>query len=157
LRWKELTRRGKRGVGKEESAPMALGEQIGEASGRMTGNRVITTSAGQTGIEASFQGSGTLLGQDITDIGTYWQTLKPGGVLYGEGDVLYITGDGQSAHWKGFGVGRPTGPLPAAHFAVCGSFETDSQALGRLNEIATVTEYDVDQEGNYRYTFWEWR
>ena len=98
-----------------------------------------------------------MLGQDITDIGTYWQTLKAGGVLYGEGDVLYITGDGQSAHWRGFGVGRPTGPFPAGHFAVCGSFETESQALGRLNEIATVTEYDVDQEGNYRYTFREWR
>jgi len=139
---------------------MALGDQIGEASGRITGTRVITPMVGtqqEARIEVSFQGSGTLLGQDITDIGTYWQTLRPGGVLYGEGDVLYITGDGQSAHWRGFGVGRPTGPFPAGHFAVCGSFETESQALGRLNEIATVTEYDVNQEGNYRYTFWEWR
>ena len=138
---------------------MALGDQIGEASGRITGTRVITPSGTQqqVRIEASFQGSGTLLGQNITDIGTYWQTARPGGVLYGEGDVLYITADGQSAHWRGFGVGRPTGVFPAGHFAVCGSVETDSQALGRLNEIATVTEYDVDQEGNYRYTFWEWR
>jgi hypothetical protein len=95
--------------------------------------------------------------QDITNIGTYWQTLRPGGILYGEGEVLYITGDGQSAHWKGFGVGRPTGSFPAGHFAVCGSAETESQALGRFNEIATVIEYDVDQEGNYRYTTWEWR
>jgi hypothetical protein len=70
---------------------MALGDQIGEASGRITGTRVITPSAGQTPrIEVSFQGSGTLLGQGITEIGTYWQTLKPGGVLHGEGDVLYI-------------------------------------------------------------------
>jgi hypothetical protein len=145
-------------VGKEEMTPMALGDQIGEASGRITGTRVITPSGTQqTRIEVSIQGSGTLLGQDITDIGTYWQTLRPGGVLYGEGDVLYITGDGQSAHWKGFGVGRPTGAFPAGHFAVCGSAETESQALRRFNEIATVIEYDVDQEGNYRYTTWEWR
>jgi hypothetical protein len=144
---------------RKESAPMALGDQIGQASGRVTGTRVITPlgTQQQAQIEVSFQGSGTLLGQNITDIGTYWQTLKAGGVLYGEGDVLYITGDGQSAHWRGFGVGRPTGAFPAGHFAVCGSFETDSPALGRLNEIATVTEYDVDQEGNYRYTFSEWR
>jgi hypothetical protein len=97
---------------------MALGDQIGEASGKVTGNRVITPMVGtqqQARIEVSFQGSGTLLGQEITDIGTYWQTLKPGGTLYGEGDVLYITGDGQSAHWRGFGVGRPTGPFPAGH------------------------------------------
>ena len=137
---------------------MALGEQIGEASGRITGTRVITPLGTQpVRIEVSFQGSGTLLGHDITDIGTYWQTLKPRGVLYGEGDVLYITGDGESAHWRGFGVGRPTGPFPAGHFAVCGSAETESHALRRFNEIATVIEYDVDQEGNYRYTTWEWR
>ena len=138
---------------------MALGDQIGEASGRITGTRVIAPSGTQqqVRIEVSFQGSGTLLGQDITNIATYWQTLRPGGILYGEGDALYITGDGQSAHWRGFGVGRPTGAFPAGHFAVCGSFETESQALGRLNEIATVLEYDVDQEGNIRYTMWEWR
>jgi hypothetical protein len=89
---------------------MALGDQIGEASGTITGTRVITPSAGQTRIEVSFQGSGTMLGQDITDIGTYWQTLRPGGVLYGEGDVLYITGDGESAHWRGFGSVGPRAP-----------------------------------------------
>jgi hypothetical protein len=144
-------------VGKEEMTPMALGDQIGEASGRITGTRVITSSAGQTRIEVSFQGSGTVLGHDVTNIATYWQTMRPGGILYGEGDALHITGDGQSAHWRGFGVGRPTGPFPAGHFAVCGSAETESQALGRLNEIATVLEYDVDQEGNFRYTMWEWR
>jgi hypothetical protein len=143
-------------VGKEEMTPMALGDQIGEISGRITGTRVITPSAGQTRIEVSFQGSGTVLGHDVTNIATYSQTLRPGGILYGEGDALYITGDGQSAHWRGFGVGRPTGPFPAGHFAVCGSAETESQALGRLNEIATVLEYDVDQEGTVRYTIWEW-
>jgi hypothetical protein len=142
-----------------ECVPMALGDQIGEGFGRITGTRVITPLGTQqeARIEVSFQGNGTLLGQDITNIGTYVQTLRPGGTLYGEGDVLYITGDGQSAHWRGFGVGRPTGAFPAGHFAVCGSVETESQTLGRLNEIATVIEYDVDQEGNYRYTTWEWR
>jgi hypothetical protein len=150
-----IARPGKR-VGKE-SAPMALGDQIGEASGTITGTRVIKSMGTQVQIEVSFQGSGTMLGQDITDIGTYWQTIRAGGVLYGEGDVLYITGDGQSAHWRGFGVGRPTGPFPAGHFAVCGSTQTESQALSRLNEIATLTEYDVDQEGNYSYMIWEWR
>ena len=107
-------------------------------------------------IEVSFQGSGRLLGHDITDIGTYVQTLRPGGVLYGEGDVFYITADGESAQWRGFGVGRPTGPFPAGHFAVCGSTQTESRTLRRLNEIATVAEYDVDQEGNYHYTTWRW-
>jgi hypothetical protein len=136
---------------------MALGDQIGESSGRITGTRVITPLGSQQAqIEVAFQGSGTLLGQDITEIGTYVSTFRPGGVVYGEGDVLYMTSDGASAHWQGFGVGRPTGAFPAGHFAVCGSAESESQALSRLNEIATVTEYDADQEGNYRYMIWEW-
>jgi hypothetical protein len=154
----ELIRRAKKRVGKEESAPMALGEKIGEASGRITGTRVFTPSGTQQQrTEVSFQGSGTLLGQEITEIGTFWQILRPGGVLYGEGEVLYITGDGEIAHWRGFGVGRPTGPFPAGHFAVSGSAETESQALSRLNEVATVSEYDVDKQGKYRDTTWEWR
>jgi hypothetical protein len=69
---------------------MALGDQIGQASGRITGTRVITPlGTQQAQIEVSFQGNGTLLGQNITEIGTYWQTLRPGGVLYGEGDLLW--------------------------------------------------------------------
>jgi len=71
-----IARPGKR-VGKE-SAPMALGDQIGEASGTITGTRVIKSIGTQAQIEVSFQGSGTMLGQDITDIGTYWQTLRAG-------------------------------------------------------------------------------
>jgi hypothetical protein len=138
---------------------MALGDKVGETSGRVTGTRVITPSGTQpVRLEVSIQGSGKVLGQDVTEIGTYVQTLRPGGVLYGEGDVLYvITADDETAHWRGFGVGRPTGSFPAGHFAVCGSAETESQALSRFNEIATVNEFDVDQEGNYRYTMLEWR
>ena len=58
---------------------MALGDQIGEASGRITGTRVITPLGSQQAqMEVAFQGSGTLLGQDITEVGTYVQGLRPG-------------------------------------------------------------------------------
>jgi hypothetical protein len=135
---------------------MALGDQIGEASGRITGTRVLAPEGQPVKVEVALQGSGTMLGQQITDVGTYWQTLRPGGVLYGEGDNLFLTADGESAHWTGFGVGRPTGPFPAGHFAVCGSALTDSQGLGRLNEVATAIEFDVEEDGSYRWTAWEW-
>jgi hypothetical protein len=135
---------------------MAMGERLGESSGKITGTRVLT-SEGQVKVEVSFQGRGDMLGEDITDFGTYWQSVRPGGVLYGEGDVLWLTDDGQSALWSGFGVGRPTGAPPAAHFAVCGSVQTESQRQARLNGVATVVEHDVDQEGNYHWTLWEWK
>jgi hypothetical protein len=70
---------------------MALGDKVGETSGRVTGTRVITPSETQpVQLEVSLQGSGKVLGEDVTEIGTYVQTLRPGGVLYGEGDVLYL-------------------------------------------------------------------
>jgi hypothetical protein len=135
---------------------MALGDQIGEASGRITGTRVLAPEGQPVKMELALQGSGTMLGQQITDVGTYWQTVRPGGVIYGEGDNLFLTADGESAHWTGFGVGRPTGAFPAGHFAVCGSALSDSPALGRLNEVATAIEFDVGEDGSYRWTAWEW-
>ena len=53
-------------------------------------------------------------------------------MLYGEGTVLWLTNDGESVLWKGFGVGRPTGPPPAGHYAVCGLAQTESQRFVRL-------------------------
>ena len=46
--------------------------------------------------------------------------------------------------------------LSRRSFAVSGSAQTDSERLSQLNSIATVGEYDVDQDGNYRWTLWEW-
>jgi hypothetical protein len=66
---------------------MAMGERLGEPSGKITGTRVLR-SEGQVKVEVSFQGRGNMLGEEITDFGTYWQSVRPGGVLYGEGDVL---------------------------------------------------------------------
>ena len=93
---------------------MAIGERLGESSGKITSTRVLT-SEGPVKVEVSFQGRGNMLGEEITDFGTYWQSVRPGGVLYGEGDVLWLTNDGESALWSGFGVGKPTGAPPAAH------------------------------------------
>jgi hypothetical protein len=68
-----------------------------------------------------------------------------------------LTNAGENVLWRGFGVGRPTGPPPAGHFAVCGWAQTESQSLIRINSVATVIEYDVDAEGNYHWTLWEWK
>ena len=96
-------------------------------------------------------------GEDITDMGTYWQIIRPGGVLYGEGRVLMMTKDGGIADWTGFGVGRPTGPSRAAHYACCGSFQTVPEKLARLDGIAAVTEFDVAEDGSYHWKSWEWK
>ena len=56
-----------------------LSDRLGESSGKITGTRVLPSEGQQIGMEVSFQGHGTLLGQEITDTGTYRQTVRPGG------------------------------------------------------------------------------
>lgn len=134
-----------------------LGEQLGEASGKVTAIRVLPSNGPVPNFEISFQGSGKLLGVDINDFGTYAQTVRLGGAYYGEGQVALITTDGEVANWTGFGVGRPTGHVPAGTFGVCGSIQTASEKLARLNTVATVTEFRVDESWNYSWKFWEWK
>ena len=81
-----------------------LGELIGEETGKVTGFRVLD-SAGPK-VEVSFQTRGTLLGSEYQGRGTYWSAMQPGGFLYGEGQGMYMTQDGDMAVWKGQGSGR---------------------------------------------------
>jgi hypothetical protein len=134
-----------------------LGEKLGEATGKTTGVRVLPTEGQRIKVEVSFQGSGRLMGTEINDTGTYWQTMREGGSLYGEGHVLMVTKDGGIADWTGFGVGRPTGPAPAAHYAVSGAFQSVPAKLAHLGTIVTAIEFDVDQNGGYRWQLWEWK
>jgi hypothetical protein len=140
----------------QKEADNVLGEKLGEAQGKFASVRVLPTEGQDTWIEVSFQGAGTLLGQEITDIGTYRQTIRPGGVLYGEGHVLMMSPDGDVLDWSGGGVGRPTGPGFSASYGVWGAATTTAQKFGRVAQVADVIEYEIEQDGSYRWTMWEW-
>lgn len=133
-----------------------LGERLGESRGKATGTRVLASEGGRVKVDVSFQGKGRILGREISDVGTYWQTVHEDGILYGEGRVRLMTEDGDIADWIGFGVGRPVGAAPAARYAVCGAFQSASERLRGLTETATIVEYDVDADGAYHWTMWAW-
>ncbi|MDP9480982.1 MAG: hypothetical protein M3R38_35845 [Actinomycetota bacterium] len=134
-----------------------LGEQLGEASGTVTGVRVLGAGGEDHKLEVSFRGRGEMLGVGITDMGIFVQTIRPGGVLIGEGsNVLMLTDDGETVSWKGFGVGRPTGPGFSSSWGVAGSAHTASRKMARLNAVATVVEFEVEEDGSYRWKLWEW-
>jgi hypothetical protein len=134
-----------------------LGEVVAEGSGQIIGMRILPPDGGHLRTEVTFQGrAGKLLGHEVSDLGTYCQTVRPGGFYYGEGRVILMTTEGDIAEWSGFGVGRPTGPAPAGHFAPCGSIQTTSERLARLNGISTVGEYEVDVNGHYQWRLYEW-
>ena len=134
-----------------------LGEIIIEGSGKITGVRVVSAEGPAPKLEMSCQGNCKLLGKEATDFITFWQAIRPGGELYGEAQIVMITADGEMATWTGFGVGRPTGKGFAASFRGGGSFQTASEKLARLNGVATVYEYEMDEDGNYSYKDWEWK
>jgi hypothetical protein len=134
-----------------------LGEVIGEASGKITNVKVLEYAGDRSKIEVSYQGQGKLSGVGFTEIGSYWQEMRPGAVLYGEGGPVIMTDVGDVLSWKGFGVGKPTGPGFSVSFGACGAFQTSSERFMHLNRVATVAEYDVDEQGNYHWTLWEWK
>ncbi|HLB71758.1 MAG: hypothetical protein OIN88_07005 [Candidatus Methanoperedens sp.] len=129
---------------------------IGETQGKITGNRVLPSDGQAPKVESSFQDSGKILGVEITNIGTYWSIVRGGG-LYGEGQGIIMTRDGEMAYWTGQGVGRFTGRGSASIWRGSLFYQTSSQKLAHLNSIAVVFEYEVDENGNTHDKLWEWK
>lgn len=123
-----------------------LGEQLGEARGMRTGRRVLSVDGGFT-VEVAFESKGELLGVDNPEIGTYRSESRPDNSLYGEGQGVVITNDGEVATWKGGGVGKFVGG-GAVNYRGAIYNSTASQKLARLNGSAAVFEFDVDAAGN---------
>jgi hypothetical protein len=132
---------------------MALGEVVGEGRSKITTMRVLPDGK----MEVSQQGTGKLLESEISDAATYWTVMRPNGSAYGEGQQAIMSSDG-SAVWKGSGVGKPIGQGGGWKYGVVGAFQTvTSQKWGRLFDVCTVEEYDVDQNQNYHWKMWEWK
>jgi len=132
-----------------------LGEQIGEGRGKRTARRVLATDPALQ-VEVSFEDTSKLLGVDGMNIGTYTSGNKPDGSLYGEGQGVFASMDGDIATWKGMGIGRLL-PGGAVSYRGCLSYSTASTKLARLNSIAGVFEFEVDGSGNTQSKIWEWK
>jgi hypothetical protein len=133
-----------------------LGELISEAAGRRTARRVISGPGGGQRVEVSFEDSGKLLGFDANNIGTYWAEVRPDGTLYGEGQGINITSEGEMVSWKGSGTGVFRGGGAVGYRGAIHFFST-SPKLARLNSVAGVFEFEVDAAGNTQAKMWEWK
>jgi hypothetical protein len=104
----------------------------------------------------SFQSSDKILGIDATNIGTYVSVMRPDGTVYGEGQGVLMTVDGEAVTWTGSGVGR-FGEGGAIRYRGMLYLQTGSEKLARLNGIATALEYDLGGDGSFEYKTWEWK
>lgn len=134
-----------------------LGELIAEEKGKISGVRVLPSEGASPRLEVSFQGTGKLLGQEITEIASYVSVLMPSGVFNGIGQGLITTQQGDVATWTGTGVGRSTGSGLAASWRGSIGYQTSSQALAVLNKVVGIFEFEVDESGNTIGKVWEWR
>ncbi len=134
-----------------------LGEQIGEETGQVTGIRVLPDEGTGSRVEVSFQTSGTLLGAHVSNMGTYISTPRPDGTLFGDGQGVAVTEQGDMATWRGQGVGHFTGHGTAVSWRGAIYFQTTSERLARLNGIAAVFEHEADESGKTTDTTYEWK
>jgi hypothetical protein len=133
-----------------------LGEQLGEEKGKITMRRVMRTEAGGPKMEVTFQTMGKFGGIECRGVGTYSSQMKPGGHLYGEGQGVVMTKDGESLAWVGQGIGRIKQD-GGVSFRGAVYYETASQKLARFNGITVVYEHENDAEDNCSTKFWEWK
>jgi hypothetical protein len=133
-----------------------LGEQIGEERGQVTGMRVLPSDGDEVRVEVSFQASGSLLGVEMNDMATYISVLRPDGTLYGTGQGIVMTADGDAIPWTGSGIGWPAGSGMAANYRGAIYYRSNAERFARLNRLAAVFEFDVDENGQTTGKIWEW-
>jgi hypothetical protein len=130
-----------------------LGAQLGETKGKRIARRVL--SIDPPTVEVSFEDSGHMFGVSTTGIGTYTSVVRPDGSIYGEGQGINMTQDGEGISWKGTGVGK-FGPGGAVSYRGMLFFQTNSQKLA-LGSTCAAFEYEVDASGGTTSKFWEWK
>ncbi len=136
-----------------------LGEKIGELTGRVTGTRMLPGGDYRyVKMEVSLQQSGKVCGVDAVDIGTYTVFERVPGQLYGEGQGITQTTEGEGAIWNGHGVGKMAGKGMAMSVRYSIAYQAGSTGkLGGLNNVLVIGEHEVDEAGNTKTTFWEWK
>lgn len=135
-----------------------LGDLISEEKGKIASQRVLDVEGGIPKIETSFSATGNYRGVETTATITYWSTPRPGGAIYGEGQGVIMSKDGQEmATWTGQGIGRFTSP---GKIRFTGSLFFSTASTGRLsflNNLVGVFEYETDESGNTSAKVWEWK
>jgi hypothetical protein len=122
-----------------------LGDQIGESAGKATSMKVLPGEDYRyVKMEVTIQETGKVYGVDGMNMGTYVAFERVRGQLFGEGQGIIATGDGESAIWNGHGVGRMTGQGMGMSFRFSIAYQAPQTGnLARLNEVLVIGEHEV--------------
>ncbi|MFD6968293.1 hypothetical protein OG756_33350 [Streptomyces sp. NBC_01310] len=133
-----------------------LGDLLGDEQGQTTGMRVLHTDDGlHPAMEVSFQATGTLMSAAVTDRGTYESVMRPDGSLYGEGQGIIMTREGDTVTWRGQGVGH-FDDSGGVHWRGSIFYETGAPRFAELAGTAGVFEFDTDESGKMASKVYQW-
>lgn len=124
-----------------------------EGQWKITGMRVLEDKR----IEISFQESGKILGVEFSSVATVTTAAGHNGTVYGEGQAIITTKDGETVSWKGIGIGKPKRQGLAISYRGAKAFQTSSQKLAKLNSMMIIFEADADENGVGWHKHWEWK
>ncbi len=131
-----------------------LGEQIGETKGRRLVRRVISIDPPTA--EVSFEDAGNMFDTPTTGMGTYTSVIRSDGSVFGHGQGINMTQDGDAITWTGTGVGK-FGAGGAVSYRGMLFFQTASAKHARMNNLCGAFEYEVDPSGDTISKVWEWK
>ena len=133
-----------------------LGDKLGTVTGKLAPRRVLPSGPSGPRTESTQRGKGTMLGVKFQEMSTYESELRPDGTLIGTGQGIYMGAGGEVATWTGQGVGTMSkGGRVSFRGAIY--FYSTAAKWQRLNAVATVFEYEVDANDNYKGTLTEWK
>ena len=136
---------------------MALGELVNEESGQITGVRIISADASGTTAEVSLRTEGTIRGTKQVTYWTYNQIQRLDGSIYGSGQGVMTTENGDVINLIGSGSAKvPVAGNPTL-YRVINHYHSASENFEDLNYIAVIGEYDISSDGSTIGRFWEWK
>ena len=134
-----------------------LGDLIYEAKGRVVGQRILEVEP-RIKVENTILLDGLIHGTvNITDIGTFINTIIDNTVYYSQGHGFMTTQDGREmAKWTAQGIRelivKENGKSLSAFYLT-----VSKRKLAFLNNSMTVFESEVDSTGNISNKEWEWK
>ena len=133
-----------------------LGDKLGTATGKVLLRRALSSAPGGVRTESTQRGSGTLLGVEYQEMTTYESELRPDGTIFGHGQGVYTGKGGEIASWVGQGVGTMSKSGGVSFRGALYVYST-SPKWQRLNAVASVFEYELDANDNYKSELTEWK
>ena len=133
-----------------------LGDKLGNVTGKVVLRRVQPSDVGSVRTESTQRGTGTLLGVQLQEMTTYESLLRPDGTLFGTGQGIYMGTGGEMATWTGHGVGTFSKDGGVSFRGALFLYSTTPK-WQRLNGVATLFDYEVDADDNYKGAFTEWK